>query len=138
MSDSFFDNQSDEKPSGKVPPLNDEPGGEQENQERGAEQFGTEEGRLAAVMSYIPFLCFVPLLKMKENKEARFHARQGVMLFLIELIAALFLIDKVSNFVFTAVLLVAAALSVAGIVFALQGRNYRLPIISDLADRTNL
>ena len=39
---------------------------------------------------------------------------------------------------FTAVLLVAAALSVAGIVFALQGRNYRLPIISDLADRTNL
>jgi len=60
------------------------------------------------------------------------------MLFLIELLAALFLIDRISSFVFTGVLLVAAAFSVAGIVFALQGKNYRLPIISDLADKTKL
>ena len=97
-----------------------------------------EEGRLTALFSYIPFLCFIPLLSMKENREARFHARQGLVLFLIEIVAALFLIDRISSFVFTAVLLVAAAFSVAGIVFALQGKSYRLPLVGDLADKTNL
>ena len=138
MTDSFFDHQSGEKPTGDIPPLGDDPGAEPRNHGSAAGDFTTEEGRLAAIMSYIPFLCFIPLLNMKTNKEARFHARQGVMLFLIELLAALFLIDRISSFVFTGVLLVAAAFSVAGIVFALQGKNYRLPIISDLADKTKL
>lgn len=138
MSDSFFENQSGEDLSGGEAKL-DSPadGGSSQSEERKG-GFATDEGRLAAVMAYIPFLCFIPLMNMKDNKEARFHARQGVMLFLVELLAALFLIDKISSFVFTAVLLVAAAFSVAGIVFALQGKNYRLPIVSDLADKANL
>ena len=76
MSGSFFDNEPREQPTGDVPPLN-------EGDNAGAgdnDSFGTEEGRLAAVMAYIPFLCFIPLMNMKQNKEARFHARQGVML----------------------------------------------------------
>jgi fumarate reductase subunit D len=100
--------------------------------------FKTDEGRLAAVMSYIPFLCFVPLLNMRHNPEAIFHARQGLMLFLIELVAFLFLFDRISTFVFTAILIVAVALSMVGIFFALQGRNYRLPIVGDLADKSKL
>jgi len=100
--------------------------------------FATDEGRLAAVMAYIPFLCFVPLLNMRHNQEAVFHARQGVMLFLIELVAFLFLFDRISAFVFTAILIVAVALSIAGIFFALQGRSYRLPIVGDLADKSKL
>ncbi|MFZ5981825.1 MAG: DUF4870 domain-containing protein [Candidatus Zixiibacteriota bacterium] len=132
---SFFNNQPNEEPSAAIPDLNS--GTESKTGDK-EDTFKTEEGRLAAIMAYIPFLCFVPLLNMKENKEARFHARQGVMLFLIELIAVFFLIDSVSDFVFKAVLIVAAALSVTGIYFALQGKNYRLPVISDLADKSKL
>ena len=131
MTDSFFDNQSEQKPTGEVPNL----GGNERGNESG---FQTDEGRLAALMSYIPFLCFIPLLNMKHNEEARFHARQGVMLFLIELVAFLFLFDRISTFVFTAVLIVAVAFSMAGIYFALQGKNYRLPIVGDLADKSKL
>ncbi len=131
---SFFDNQSDKKPKGEIPGLDRGLGGD--NADSGT--FTSDEGRLAAVMSYIPFLCFIPLLNMKHNEEARFHARQGVMLFLIELVALIFLIDRVADFVFTALLIVALAFSVAGIILALQGRNYRLPIISDLADKAKL
>ncbi len=131
MSDSFFDNKSEEKPTGEVPNLDGSPGGS-------GSGFNTDEGRLAAVMAYIPFLCFIPLLNMKHNEEARFHARQGVMLFLIELVAFLFLFDRISEFVFTAVLIVAVALSIAGIYFSLQGKNYRLPIVGDLADKSKL
>ena len=135
MSDSFFGNKPGDEPTGEIPDLDD-------NQSKGggASQgsFKTDEGRLAAVMSYIPFLCFIPLLNMKHNEEARFHARQGVMLFLVELLAFLFLFDRVANFVFTAILIVAVAFSIAGIYFALQGKNYRLPIVGDLADKSKL
>lgn len=132
MSDSFF-KEEPQSESGELPDLDDSLG-----QEGSAGAFGSDEGRMAAIMAYIPILCFVPLLSMKDSKEARFHARQGVMLFLIEVVAILFLFDVISDLVFKGILLVAAALSVAGIVFAVQGRNYKLPIIGDLAEKSKL
>jgi len=102
------------------------------------EDSGSEESRLAALIAYVPFLCFIPLINMRDNKSALFHARQGVILFLIELAAAVFLIDGISDFFFKAVLLAAVALSAAGIYSALQGKKFRLPVIGDLADKTKL
>ncbi|MEW5797025.1 MAG: hypothetical protein AB1772_11775 [Candidatus Zixiibacteriota bacterium] len=132
MPSSFF-NDSDQVES-RPPETTPAP----ESSETEDASFKSDEGRLAAVMAYIPFLCFVPLLHMRHNQEAVFHARQGVMLFLIELVAFLFLFDRIASFVFTAILIVAVALSMAGIYFALQGRNYRLPIVGDLADKSKL
>ncbi|MDH3891473.1 MAG: hypothetical protein OEV49_10360 [candidate division Zixibacteria bacterium] len=136
MTDSFFRDDPKEKPTGEVPGLDGSAKAGAETESTG--RFTSDEGRMAAIMAYIPLLCFVPLLSMKENKEARFHARQGVLLFLIELVAVLFLVDAISDLVFKGILIGAAALSVAGIVFAVQGRNYRLPIIGDLADKAKL
>ncbi len=134
MSESFFDNQPGDKSPGEIPNLDGTTG----NQGGEEGSFQTDEGRLAAIMAYIPFLCFIPLLNMKHNEEARFHARQGVVLFLIELLALLFLVDRIANFVFTAVLIIAVAFAIAGIYFALQGKNYRLPIVGDLAEKFKL
>jgi len=135
MTDSFFKDNAEESPQNELPKLDDS---EESTGEDTSQGFATDEGRMAAIMAYIPILCFIPLFTMKHNKEARFHARQGVMLFLIELVAALFLIDAISSLVFRGVLLLAVALSVAGIVFAVQGKNYKLPVIGDLADRSKL
>ncbi len=132
MTESFFKDDQERQVASDVPELDD--GVANEN----ADSFASDEGRMAAIMAYIPFLCFVPLLTMKENKEARFHARQGVMLFLIELVAVLFLIDAISDLVFKGILFLAAALSVAGIAFAVKGKNYKLPIIGDLAEKAKL
>ena len=138
MAESFFENEASKTPSGSIPNLDDRTAESTTRPEAAEEGFQTEEGRLAAILSYIPLLCFIPLLNMKDNKEARFHARQGVILFLIELVAVLFLVDGISDFVFKGILIVAVALSVVGIYFALQGKSYKLPIISDLADKSKL
>ena len=138
MADSFFKNEPSDPPSGSIPNLDENAAESVEKPEAAQQGFQTEEGRLAAILSYIPLLCFIPLLNMKDNKEARFHARQGVILFLIELVAVLFLVDGISDFVFKGILIVAVALSVVGIYFALQGKSYKLPIIGDLADKTKL
>ncbi len=138
MTDSFFKQEPEKEPSEAIPDLDDSSQKHSDNQSYREDGFKTEEGRMAAILAYIPFLCFIPLLNMRESREAQFHARQGVLLFLIELLAVLFLIDGISDFVFKVVLVLAAALSIAGIIFALQGRNYRLPIIGDLADKSRM
>lgn len=103
-----------------------------------ADELASDESRLAALIAYIPFLCFIPLLNMRENKVALFHARQGTILFLIELAAAVLLVDGISDFIFKAILVGAVILAASGIYFALQGKSMRLPIIGDLADKTKL
>ncbi len=138
MTESFFKDDKSESPTGEIPGLEDSSQATAAGAGSGKEGFSSDEGRMAAIMAYIPILCFVPLLSMKENKEAQFHARQGVMLFLVELVAVLFLIDTVSDLVFKGILLIAAGLSVAGIIFALQGKNYRLPLIGDMIDKSKL
>ena len=100
MTDSFFKNDPDDKPSEHIPDLDGESGDASSPKADSQESFVTQEGRMAAIMAYIPLLCFVPLLSMKDNKEAHFHARQGVLLFLIEVVAAIFLIDGISSFIF--------------------------------------
>jgi len=135
MTESFFKDDAERQAHGEIPELEAPAPDSAAEAERG---FISDEGRMAAIMAYIPFLCFIPLLSMKDNAEARFHARQGVLLFLVEVVAALFLIDTVSDLVFKGILLIAAGLSVAGIIFAFQGRSYKLPIVGDLAQKSKL
>lgn len=134
MAESFFPEEDSQQPSGGLPLLDEKPVSLEPVPE--TTDFGSEEGRMAVIMAYVPFLCFVPLLSMKDNKEVRFHARQGVMLFLIELVAVLFLIDTISSLVFKVILLAAAGLSIAAIVSAIQGKSLRLPLIGDIAEKS--
>ncbi len=93
---------------------------------------------LYIVFSYIPFLCLLPILRLSENKSLRFHAKQGLVLFLIEIFASVFLIPAISSLVWRAILIACIGSSIAGILFALQGKHVRLPLISDLADKIKI
>ena len=136
MTDSFFPQENE-----VTPPPEQIPGPEPvaPKEEMPSDDL-TDEGRLAAILSYIPFLCFVPLMNInwKENEEARFHARQGIVLFVIEMLAVIMLVDDIAKFVFRVLLIVAVSLAAAGIYFAVQGKRFRLPLISDIADKAKL
>ena len=90
---------------------------------------------LLVVFSYVPLFCLFPILKMGSDENLRFHARQGLVLFLIEIVAALFLIPALSSLFWKAVLIACIGSAVAGILFSLQGKRYRLPVIGDLAEK---
>ena len=136
MADSFFPEEEQGTPEQPAP--NPETTAPKLSDEPPRDELASDESRLGALIAYIPFLCFIPLLYMRENKDALFHARQGTILFLIELVAAILLVEKISDFVFKAILVGAIALAAAGIYFAMQGKSMRLPIIGDLADKTKL
>ena len=131
MSDSFFiHGQSDDESSdrGNIPDLE----GIVE------EERPSEDRRMAAVMAYIPFLCVVPLIRMRNDKYAYFHARQGLVLFFLEIIAFIFSFPHLSQLFWTAIIIGCIGAAVAGIIFAIQGKMHRIPIIGDIADRIRM
>ncbi|TKJ41678.1 hypothetical protein CEE37_03680 [candidate division LCP-89 bacterium B3_LCP] len=90
-----------------------------------------EEGKLAAILAYVPFLCFYALFFKKDNSYAFQHGKQGLAIFIIELAAVALRWDVLWN----VLLFLCAAVAVWGMVTALRGDDFRLPIISDLLDQ---
>jgi fumarate reductase subunit D len=97
-----------------------------------------EEGKAAAMLGYIPFMCFVPLIKMKDNPFAFRHGKQGLVLFIIEILAVVFLLPKISDLIWSAVIVLCLAAAVAGIIFSLQGQDWKIPLIGDWADKLKI
>jgi len=97
-----------------------------------------EEAKLPAILGYVPFLFFVPLFGAKNNSFAVRHGRQAFALFLIEIIALLFLIDVVSAFFWTVVFVACIGLALVACVNAAQGKFWKIPILSDLMKKFDL
>jgi uncharacterized membrane protein len=109
-----------------------------EGQEKKDEQKMIEEGKAAAILGYIPFMCFVPLIKMKGNPFAVKHGKQGLILFVIEILAVLFLLPKISDFFWSAVIILCAIFAVVGILNAVQGKSFKIPYIGDLGEKIKI
>jgi uncharacterized membrane protein len=107
-----------------------------------------ERGRLVAAIAYLPVLGIIGLLGMPENRYVGFHARQGLLLFLVELViwAVLaivhgtigripilgFLIVVLLDFACWMALLAA---TVYGVIKGASGEMTRLPVLGDYVER---
>lgn len=97
-----------------------------------------EEGKAAAILAYIPFLCFVPLIKMRDNPFALRHGKQGLLLFLAEAIAVFFTFDAISDLFWGMVLLLSACVAIVGIVYSVQGKEFTIPYVGKLAEKLKI
>jgi fumarate reductase subunit D len=111
---------------------------EQKTMDEEARQKMIEEGKAAAILGYIPFMCFVPLVKLRDNPFAVRHGKQGLILFIIEIIAAIFLLPQINYLFWGLVIILCLASGAAGIYFALQGQDWKIPFIGDLADKMKI
>ena len=107
-----------------------------------------ENGRLLAAVAYLPALCFVGLIGMPENRYVGFHARQGFLLFLVEVIAWIavsvfegsigripvlgFLVGAIVRFVLGIGFL---GLTVYGVVKGATGEMARIPLLGDAIEK---
>jgi uncharacterized membrane protein len=92
-----------------------------------------EEGKIPAMLAYVPFLCFFALFLKRDNAYAYHHGKQGLILFLIEMGAIALRWDLLWNLI----LILCGGVAVWGIVAAFRGVKFRLPILSDLLDHYN-
>jgi uncharacterized membrane protein len=94
-----------------------------------------EANKVTAAMAYFWILCLVPLLSKKDSKFAQFHAKQGLVLFIIDIIAtAIIWVPVFGQLLMIALLVV----SVIGIIKALNGEWYKMPYIYEWSKKINL
>ncbi len=101
-----------------------------------------EDNKVMALLSYIGVLVLVPLLAKKDSKYAQFHAKQGLVLFLGEVINGILYLIPGVNFVWFFIGWIVSIffiiLSIMGIINAYQGHAKELPVIGGLAPKIKL
>jgi len=97
------------------------------------------EGKFFAIISYVSFLCIITLILKKDNKFALYHAKQGLVLFVMEVTAFILSIIPILGwligvFGYALFLLV----SLWGIMQAALGLHSRIPIITEMSEKVIL
>jgi|SRR3989344_9272238 len=84
-----------------------------------------EQNKYVAALSYIWILCLYGLLFKKDSPFVQFHAKQGIALFIVEIIAPIF-----GPLAFIPILL-ALVLAFKGIKASLEGKYWVVPWLGD-------
>jgi uncharacterized membrane protein len=100
-----------------------------------------EKNKVFAVLAYLGILVLVPLLAAKDSPFAKFHANQGLLLLIIEVVLGFVLPIIQGAFVFSGLWSLANLLSllyliplvfaIMGIINAANGEMKKLPYIGD-------
>ncbi len=97
-----------------------------------------------SVLSYIWILFIIPLFAAKDSKFARFHANQGLVLFIVDtcvavcarlarsIFAGIPILGIVISIVFSLASVACFALVIIGIINAVQGKAKELPLIGSI------
>lgn len=97
------------------------------------------DNRIIAAIGYIGILCLIPLLLKRESKFAQFHAKQGLTLFIAEIVISFInIIPFLGQMIWFAASLVFLIVSVVGLLRALKGEWWKVPFLSEYAERINI
>ncbi len=91
-----------------------------------------ENNKVMAILAYIGILVLVPVLAAKESKFARFHANQGLVLFIVSIILGALANIPLIGWAFSLLNIVTFVFCVLGIVNAATGKAKELPIIGSI------
>ena len=102
-----------------------------------------EENKGVAALGYVFILCFVPLLMAKDSKYAQFHAKQGLVLFIVEAVLMvvsniLIFIPVLGWFVMMVAYLAVTIAAIVGILKALEGEMWEMPVLGEYAKKLKI
>jgi len=97
------------------------------------------EGKVFALFAYLGLLCFIPLLFNKENKFSLFHAKQGLVLVIVELGIFVLTFMPFLGWVMAPILsIIVGIICIVGIVQVLMGNYWKIPIVGEYAHKIKL
>lgn len=100
-----------------------------------------QDNKVMALLAYLGFLFLVPLLAAPNSKFARYHANQGLVLFIFEaiagVVAGIICVIPVAGWIIGGILSSAVGifglvLTILGIVNAVNGQAKQLPLIGGI------
>ncbi|MDR1222577.1 MAG: hypothetical protein LBL07_06820 [Tannerella sp.] len=93
-----------------------------------------QDNKVMAILAYLGILVLVPIFAAKESPFARFHANQGILLFIVSIV--FYIIYYILLFTVPVIALIFSILSIGililaiiGIINAAKGEMKELPII---------
>lgn len=92
-----------------------------------------QDNKLLAALAYVWILSIVILLVKKDSKFAQFHAKQGLVLFIASVIVSF--IPFLGWFILNPIIWIVA---LVGLIRALTGKYWKIPLVGDLAAKINL
>ena len=103
-----------------------------------APQNDAQANKWYGVLAYLSILCLIPLFAAKTSPFAQFHAKQGLVLLLADIV--LRVIDMVLPFDMVGLVTMLAGiaifiLAIIGIVNAWQGKMWSMPVVGDIAKK---
>ena len=90
------------------------------------------DNKTIAAIGYVWVLCLVPLLLKRKSNFAQFHAKQGLILFIIEVLG--WLVPGIGWIL----VFIAGILAIVGIVMALDGKYWKMPFLYQFVEKLNL
>lgn len=100
-----------------------------------ADAADAQENKYTAIFSYIYILFLIPLLAKRNSKFCQFHAKQGLVLFVIDIVASLFAWVPL----FGQLLMIALAIvSIIGIIKVLNGEYWKIPYVYDWSEKIKI
>jgi uncharacterized membrane protein len=94
-----------------------------------------EENKIVAALSYLNILFLIPLFLKRDSKFAQFHAKQGLVMFVVFLVGWVVFWIPIFGWLLWLALVVA---DIVAIIKALQGRYWEIPVIGEWAKKINL
>ncbi|MBI4032140.1 hypothetical protein HY374_00360 [Candidatus Berkelbacteria bacterium] len=94
-----------------------------------------EQNKIWAVIGYLGILFLIPLLAKKDSPYAQYHAKQGMVLFLVGFIASFVIWVPLIGWALGIGLFV---LWLMGIINALGGKMSPVPLIGQFAEKLNI
>ena len=88
------------------------------------------KNKIFAILAYLGILVLVPIFAAKDSKFAKFHANQGLLLFIAEIAGSVISIIPILGTLVSFVVSIACfALAIIGIINAAKGEAKELPVI---------
>lgn len=91
----------------------------------------TSDSNLMAALSYVWIISVVMLVIKKDDEFVKFHAKQGLILFIASFIGV---IPVIGWFIWAVIVV----LMIIGFIKALGGERYKIPVLGDLAEKIKL
>jgi len=94
------------------------------------------EGAAMAAISYVSFLWLIAFILKKDNKFTHYHARQGLVIFILEILCFFFLTIPLLGILFYKIgCIILVIFSLYGVYSSLTGKLCKIPLVTNIASK---
>jgi uncharacterized membrane protein len=97
----------------------------------GSEGFHLGTRHILAAIAYLPLICLVPLFFNREDPFIQKHAKQGFILFLLDMLAMLLML----NAIWYLVIFASVAVAVVGALGIILKGEIKIPFLAEFAEK---